>query len=280
MDKLGIIAGSGRFPLLVTQEARRMGVEVVAFGIKGVTDPELEKLAGSVKYFKLGQISAPIAAFKEAGVSKAVMAGKVQHASLFGGVMPDMRAAKLLMRVKDKRTDTILRAVAEEFAKDGIELIPSTTYLSHLIVREGPLTKRAPDAAELSDVALGWRAAKAVAGFDIGQTVVVKDGAVIAVEGMEGTDACIRRAADIARSQGQQPALTVVKVAKPNQDLRFDVPIIGLDSLRVCADANVSALAIEAGKAMIFDHDEFVRRADEQRLAVLGLGAQGPETKQ
>ena len=126
MDKLGLIAGSGRFPLLVTQEAKRMGVEVVALGIQGVTDPALEKLTGSVKYFKLGQISAPITAFKEAGVTKAVMAGKVQHASLFGGVMPDMRAAKLLMRIKDKRTDTILRAVADEFAKDGIELLPST----------------------------------------------------------------------------------------------------------------------------------------------------------
>jgi DUF1009 family protein len=261
MDKLGLIAGSGRFPLLVTQEAKRMGVEIVALGIKGVT----------VRYFKLGQLSAPIAAFKEAGVSKAVMAGKVQHASLFGGVMPDVRAAKLLMRVKDKRTDTILRAVADEFAKDGIELIASTSYLSHLIVKEGVITSRAPDSAEMSDIGLGFRAAKAVAGFDIGQTVVVKDGAVIAVEGMEGTDACVLRAAVIARSQGKNPALTVVKVAKPNQDMRFDVPIIGLDSLKVFAEAGVSALAVQAGSTMIFDYDEFVKRANSQNLAVTGL---------
>jgi DUF1009 family protein len=277
MDKIGLIAGSGRFPLLLAQEAKRMGVEVVALGIPGVTDPALEPLVGKVQYFKLGQISKPIEALKAAGVSKAVMAGKVQHASLFGGIAPDMRAAKLLMRLKDKRTDTILKAVADEFAKDGIELLSSTTYLSGLIVKDGEVTKRRPDAAELADIKLGWRAAKALAGFDIGQTVVVKDGAVIAVEGMEGTDACIMRAAEIARSQGKKPMLTVVKVAKPNQDLRFDVPIIGLETLKTFAAASVSALALESGSTLIFDREEFVRLADEQRLAVTGYPAQGPQ---
>jgi DUF1009 family protein len=276
MDKVGLIAGSGRFPLLFAQEAKRTGAEVVALGIPGVTDPALEGLVGQVHYFKLGQLSKPIELMKEKGVTKAVMAGKVQHASLFGGVMPDMRAAKLLMRVKDKRTDTILKAVAEEFAKDGIELIPSTTYLSNLIVQPGAVTKRKPDPTELSDIKLGWRAAKAVAGFDIGQTVVVKDGAVIAVEGMEGTDSCILRARDLARSQGKKPQLTVVKVAKPNQDLRFDVPIIGLDSLKVFAEASVSALALEAGSTMIFDKDEFLKKADEQKLALVAYSAEGP----
>lgn len=275
-DKVGLIAGSGRFPLLFAQEAKRMGAEVVALGIPGVTDPALEGLVGQVHYFKLGQLSKPIELLKEKGVGKAVMAGKVQHASLFGGVMPDMRAAKLLMRVKDKRTDTILKAVADEFAKDGIELIASTTYLSSLIVQAGAVTQRKPDPAELADIKLGWRAAKAVAGFDIGQTVVVKDGAVIAVEGMEGTDACILRARDIARSQGKKPQLTVVKVAKPNQDLRFDVPIIGLDTLRVFAEASVSALALEAGSTMIFDKDEFLKQADAQKLALAAFLPEGP----
>jgi UDP-2,3-diacylglucosamine hydrolase len=250
-----------------------MGVEVVALGLEGVTDKSLEGLAGKVTYYKLGQIDGPIKAFKAAGVTKAVMAGKVQHASLFGGVMPDFRAVKLLARLSDKRTDTILKAVADEFAKDGIELLSSDTYLSHLMASEGAMTARKPNGEERSDIDLGWRAAKAVAGFDIGQTVVVKNGAVIAVEAMEGTDAAVLRAAEIAKSKGETPTLTVVKVAKPNQDLRFDIPVIGIDSLAVFARARVTALALEAGKTMIFDKDEFLKQADAQKLAVVGLKA-------
>jgi UDP-2,3-diacylglucosamine hydrolase len=242
-----------------------------------VTDPALEKLT-PVQYFKLGQLDKPIKVLKDAGVTKAVMAGKVQHASLFGGIMPDLRAGKLLMKLADKRTDTILKAVADEFAKDGIELVSSVAYLSHLLVGPGTLTKRAPDAAELSDMKLGWRAAKAVAGFDIGQTVVVKDGAVVAVEGMEGTDACILRARDIAASQGKKTTkLSVIKVAKPKQDMRFDIPVIGLDSLKVFAEASVSALAVEAGTTLLFDKDEFIKAADAQKLALIGCPAEGPQ---
>ncbi|MBI3551190.1 MAG: UDP-2,3-diacylglucosamine diphosphatase LpxI [Elusimicrobia bacterium] len=274
-EKVGLIAGSGRFPIIFAQEARRMKVEVVALGIKGVTDESLEALVGRVQYFKLGQIDKPIKALKAAGVARAVMAGKVQHASLFGGVMPDLRAAKLLARLSDKRTDTILKAVADEFAKDGIELLSSATYLSHLLVPAGQLTIRKPGAAEAADIRLGWQAAKAVAGFDIGQTVVVVGGAVVAVEGMEGTDACVLRARDLARARGAKPSLCVVKVAKPKQDLRFDLPVIGLDSLSVFKDAGVTALALEAGSTLIFDRDEFVREADAQKLAVVGLNAEG-----
>lgn len=276
MDKLGLIAGSGRFPILLAQEALRMGVEVVALGIKGVTDKSLETLVGHVQYFALGQIDKPIQALRTAGVSRVVMAGKVQHASLFGGMLPDMRAVKLLARLADKRTDTILRAVAEEFSKDGIDFLSSATYLSHLVVAEGKLTSRAPSSAEAADIRLGWKAAKALAGFDIGQTVIVNDGAVIAVEAMEGTDAAVLRARDIARSLGQRPALTVVKVAKPKQDLRFDIPVIGLDSLKVFADAGVSALALEAGTTLIFDKEQFLKNAAAQKLAIVGYPAQGP----
>ena len=254
-----------------------MNVPVKALGIQGVTDPALEALAGGVQYFPLGQISKPIAALKAAGVRRAVMVGKVQHASLFGGVRPDLRAIKLLAGLRDKRTDTILRAVADEFSKDGIELLPSTTFLAHLLVPDGPLTRRRPTAAELSDIRLGWAAAKAVAGFDIGQTVVVKDGAVIAVEAMEGTDAAVLRASEIARAHGRRTALTVVKVAKPRQDLRFDIPVLGLDSLRVFASAGVSALGVEAATAILFDKDEFIRQADAQRLAIVGLRPEGME---
>lgn len=242
----------------------------MAVGIPGVTDKALDALVSKVSYFKLGQIDKTIQAFKAAGVSQAVMAGKVQHASVFGGIIPDLRTVKILAKLADKRTDTILKAVADEFAKDGIELLSSVTYLSHLMAQEGPLTKRAPDAAEIADIRLGWKAAKAVAGFDIGQTVVVREGAVIAVEAMEGTDAAVRRASSLARSFGKDPFLVVVKVAKPNQDLRFDIPVLGLDSLKVFNETKVSALALEAGKTMIFNKEEFIRQADAQGLAVIG----------
>jgi UDP-2,3-diacylglucosamine hydrolase len=276
MQKLGLIAGSGRFPLLVAEQAKRAGVEVVAFGLNGVTDPALEPVVGKVEYFRLGQIDKPIAAMKAAGVTKAVMAGKVQHVSLFGGILPDLRATKMLARLADKRTDTILKAVADEFAKDGIELQSSVGYLGHLLVGEGVQTKRKPDAAELADVRLGWKAAKALAGFDVGQTAICKDGAVIALEGMEGTDACVRRAHDLAASHGKRVALTLVKVAKPKQDMRFDIPVLGMDSLKVFAEAGVTALALEAGTTLIFDKPEFLKAADAQRLAIAGYKSEGP----
>ena len=276
MEKLGLIAGAGRFPILVAQEAKRAGAEVVAFGLTGITDPALEPIAGKVEYYRLGQIDKPMAALKAAGVTRVVMAGKVQHVSLFGGILPDLRATKMLARLADKRTDTILKAVADEFAKEGLELLSSVAYLGHMLVGTGVQTKRKPDAAELADIRLGWKAAKALAGFDVGQTVVCKDGAVIALEGMEGTDACIRRARDLAATHGKSGALTVVKVAKPKQDMRFDIPVLGLDSLTVFAEAGVTALALEAGTTLLFDKPEFIKRADAQKLAIAGYKPEGP----
>ncbi len=254
-----------------------MRVEVIALGIKGVTDQSLNKIVNELHYFKLGQIDKPIQTLKSSGVTQAVMAGKVQHASLFGGVLPDFRAAKLLARLPDKRTDTILRAVADEFAKDGIKLLSSSTYLAHLLAPEGLLTTRKPDSAETADIRLGWKAAKALAGLDIGQTVVVAHGAIVAVEGMEGTDDCILRAGALARRQGEQPRLCVVKVAKPNQDFRFDLPVIGLDTLSILRQAGVTSLALEAATTLLFDKEDFLRQAIAQKLAVLGLPPQGPE---
>jgi UDP-2,3-diacylglucosamine hydrolase len=275
-EPLGLIAGSGRFPLLVAEEAKRRGVPVVALGIPGVTDPAVESAAGGLTWFKLGQIDAPIKALKDKGVRRVVMAGKVQHVSLFGGVMPDWRAAKVLLGLKDKRTDTILRAVVDEFAKDGLEFVSSASYLEHLLAPAGPVTRRALTAAQSADAALGWKAAKAVAGFDIGQTVVVQDGAVVAVEGMEGTDACVRRAAELARSNGREPALTVVKVAKPRQDFRFDLPVVGLDTLAAFSAAGVKALVLEAGATLIFDRERFAEGADAAGMAVAGFPTEGP----
>jgi len=275
-EPLGLIAGSGRFPFLVAEEAKRRGVPVVALGIPGVTDPALEAAAGALTWFKLGQIDAPIKALKDGGVRKVVMAGKVQHVSLFGGVMPDWRAAKVLLGLKDKRTDTILKAVVDEFAKDGLEFVSSALYLEHLLAPNGPLTKRALSKGELNDASLGWRAAKAVAGFDIGQTVVVQEGAVVAVEGMEGTDACVERAAALARTSGREPSLVVVKVAKPGQDFRFDLPVVGLDSLDKFKAAGVKALALESGSTLVFDRARFAALADAAGIAVAGFAPEGP----
>jgi len=260
----------------VAEEARRRGVPVVALGIPGVTDEALARLVDTLTWFKLGQIDAPIKALKDKGVKKVVMAGKVQHVSVFGGVLPDWRAAKVLMGLKDKRTDTILRAVADEFQKDGLEFVSSALYLEHLLAPNGPLTKKSFSAAQLADAALGWKAAKAVAGFDIGQTVVAQGGAIVAVEGMEGTDACVARAAELARTQGREPALVVIKVAKPRQDFRFDLPVVGLETLKNFKNAGVKALAFEAGATLIFDRAQFAADADAAGLAVAGFPPEGP----
>jgi DUF1009 family protein len=274
-EPLGLVAGSGRFPLLVAEEAKRRGVPVVALGIPGVTDPALEAIAGGLTWFKLGQIDAPIKAMKDRGVRKVVMAGKVQHVSLFGGILPDWRAAKLLLTLKDKRTDTVLKAVVDEFQKDGLEFISSAIYLEHLLAPNGPLTKKKFSKDELNDAALGWKAAKAVAGFDIGQTVVVQGGAVVAVEGMEGTDACVERASALARTSGREPSLVVVKVAKPKQDFRFDLPVVGLDTIINFKKLGVKALALEAGSTLIFDLEKFVQEADAAGIAVAGYPPEG-----
>jgi DUF1009 family protein len=274
-EPLGLVAGSGRFPLLVAEEAKRRGVPVVALGIPGVTDEALARLTDTLTWFKLGQIDAPIKALKDKGVRQVVMAGKIQHVSLFGGILPDWRAAKLLLTLKDKRTDTILKAVVDEFQKDGLEFISSAAYLEHLLAPNGSLTKKRFSKDELNDAALGWKAAKAVAGFDIGQTVVVQGGAVVAVEGMEGTDACVERAAALARTSGREPSLVVVKVAKPKQDFRFDLPVVGLDSLIHFKKMGVKALALEAGATLIFDRERFAADADASGISVAGYPPEG-----
>ncbi|MBI4248716.1 MAG: UDP-2,3-diacylglucosamine diphosphatase LpxI [Elusimicrobia bacterium] len=291
MARIGLIAGSGQFPVLFAQEARRKGDDVIALALSGITSAEVEKLAAESHTFKLGQLEKPIQIFKKAGVKQAVMAGKVQHRSLFGDLRPDLRAVKMLARLKDKRTDTILGEVAKEFAKDGIELISSATYLSHLIPAPGVLTRTKPDAAQRRDIALGWTVAKSLSGLDVGQTVVVGGGAVVAVEAMEGTDACILRAGAVAglasppaaaglrgllksaaaKLLAERGGLAVVKVAKPKQDFRFDLPVIGLTTLEVMKQAGASVLAVEAGRSLLFDREEFLRRADRDRVAVVAM---------
>lgn len=209
---------------------------------------------------------------KEAGVEKVVMAGKVQHTSLFGGILPDLRAVKILASLKDRRTDTILSAIANEFSKEGMTLISSATYLQDLLPAEGVLTKRSPSKQEAADIKLGLGAANASAGYDIGQSVVVKDRAIIAVEAMEGTDAAMMRAAALAgteKSGAKKNGLVLVKVAKPRQDFRFDIPVVGLDTLDTIEAAGVTALSIEAGSTLIFDKEEFLERANRMGITIV-----------
>jgi DUF1009 family protein len=270
-EKIGLLAGAGRFPILFAQEAKRMGHAIVAVGVRNVTDQSLEAEVAEMHYFKIGQIEGPIQVMKKAGVRKAIMAGKVQHGSIFRDLLPDFRALKVLAGLRDKRADTILKAVADEFAKDGIEFISSATYLQHLIAQPGVLTRREPDPGEMRDVELGWKAAKALAGMDVGQTVVVSSGAVVALEGLEGTDACICRAHELTRSDGTGVNLVVVKVAKPKQDLRFDLPVIGIETIEVLRSAGARLLAVEAGKNLILDKTHVLAAADRAGICIIAL---------
>jgi DUF1009 family protein len=265
LKPLGLIAGNGSFPLLLAQEARRQGRPVVAAAIREETDPALEPLVDKLEWIALGQIKKTIEFFHGQGVDEAVMAGQVKHVQLFRNLKLDLTAIKILATVPDKKTDTILGAIADEFAKHGIRFLPSTTYLSHFLAPEGVLTKRRPDGAQKKDIAFGFKTAKAVAGLDLGQTVCVKDQAVLAVEAIEGTDACIRRAGEHAAG------FTVAKVAKPRQDLRFDMPVIGPRTLVSLREAKASVLAVEAGKTLFFDKDNFLRGADEAGLIVMAV---------
>jgi hypothetical protein len=246
---------------------------VFAVGLAGVTDGALAGAVDELKVFKLGQVSAPLEALRRAGVRRAVMAGKVQHVSVFGGILPDLRAVRILAGLKDRRTDTILAAVVEEFRKEGIEIISSATHLAHLLAVPGCMSRRAPTREESSDIEFGWRAAKALAGVDIGQSVVVRDRAVVAAEAMEGTDAALIRAGELVRSRAGsgKTALVLVKVAKPRQDFRFDLPVLGLDTLKTMEAAGATAVAMEAGKTLLFDKEAFLQTADRMGLAVVGV---------
>lgn len=277
MNKIGLIAGGGIFPVLFAREAARLGYSVAAVGVKGITSVELEKFAGSVDYFKLGQITRPIETLASAGVRRAVMAGHVPHTSVFGGIVPDFRAAKILLKLKDRKANSILKAVADEFACKGIELVSSVTFLEHLLPCAGALTPFKLNDAQKRDISLGWKAAKTLSGLDVGLTAVVKDMAVVALEGMEGTDACILRAGEIVRKAGSSPSgasasgLVVVKVARPGQDLRFDLPVIGAQTIRTMCSAGAGVLAVEAKKTLILDREQFLKEASAEKMSVVVL---------
>ncbi len=269
-EKIGLVAGGGSFPLLFAAEAKKAGREVYVVGLEGITPATIEAYAAETKYFKLGNINGPLTYLRERGVKKAMMVGGIPHVNIFGGVMPDLRGARLLFKLRDKKAGSIFSAVAEEFARDGIEIVSSATLLEHLLIKPGLIAGKKPDADTLKTAAFGWKAAKALSAFDIGLTVVLRDQTVLAAEGMEGTDECIKRAGEILKKLGKGPAMIVVKVARPNQDMRFDLPVAGANTLHNMAKAGATALFIEARKTLILGMEEFMAAAKETGVTVFG----------
>jgi DUF1009 family protein len=283
--KLGLIAGNGRFPFLLLDAARAQGFSVTVAAIREETDPEINHRAAidekiTVYWLSLGELSRLIDTFHQEGVSMAVMAGQVKHKQIFSSIRPDWRLAKLLLNLRTRNTDMLLGAVAKVLGDEGIELISSTAFLEPLLAQEGVLTARAPDDEERKNVDYGLAVARSVAAFDIGQTVVVAAQACVAVEAMEGTDAAIERAGALMRTLEEDdpsPAsvlarhLTVVKVAKPRQDLRFDVPVIGLRTIDTMIQAGATCLSVEAGRTLLFDRDGLIERADAAGIAILAV---------
>ncbi len=274
-NKLGLIAGNGRFPFLVLDAARAQGMEVVVAAIKEETFPEIESHgAAAVYWLSLGELSKLIDTFKSAGVQRAVMAGQVKHKQIFSSIRPDWRLAKLLLNLRTKNTDALLGAVAKVLSDEGITLENSTALLEPLLAKRGVISKRSPSELERKNIEYGRDVARQVGQYDIGQTVVVAEGACVAVEAMEGTDATIERAGQImatleADASTLSRALTVVKVAKPNQDMRFDVPVIGVKTIEVMNKAGATCLALDAGKCLLLDGEPIVCAADESGIALV-----------
>src|SRR5262249_36268765 len=267
--RLGLIAGNGRFPFMVLDAARSAGHVVTVVALKEETFPELEAAASrhpaaAVHWMSVGQLGRCISVLKDAGVTQAVMAGQVKHTKLFD-VRPDMTALSVLMRLKVRNTDALISAVADVLRDHGIELLDSTAFLAPLMARAGVLTRRAPTADEQAELDFGYRIADAIAGLDIGQMVVVKAAAVVAVEAMEGTDAVIARAGQLAG-----PGTCVVKVAKPSQDMRFDVPVVGVSTIEAMKAAGATILSVDAGKTLMIDGDAIVRAAEEAGICIVG----------
>jgi DUF1009 family protein len=268
--RLGLIAGNGRFPFLVLDAARGAGHDVTVIALKEEAFPDLEALAArapaaAFHWISLGQLGAWISTLKAAGVTQAVMAGQVKHTRLFADIMPDMTALGVLMRLKARNTDAIISGVADALRDQGIELINSTAFLTPLLARAGVLTRRPPTDEEQADLDFGYRIADAVAGLDIGQTIAVKSAAVVAVEAMEGTDAVIARAGQLAGA-----GVTVIKVAKPGQDMRFDVPVVGVSTIEAMKRAGGAVLSVDAGTTLMIDGDAIIKAADEAGICIVG----------
>jgi DUF1009 family protein len=267
---LGLIAGNGRFPFLVARGARREGRRVVAVAIREETAADLAAEVDEIHWLGAGQLGACIEALRGAGVEEAVMAGQVQHRRIFSGIVPDLKLLGVLARLAVRNTDSLIGGIADALERDGITLLPSIRFLEDQMAERGAMSQRSPSRAERSDIEYGRGIARALAGMDLGQTVVVKDRAAVALEAMEGTDEAIRRAGRIAGE-----GTTVVKVAKPRQDMRFDVPVVGTGTLQTMAEVKARTLAVEAGRTLLLEKAELLKVADGLGIAVWGM--EGPE---
>ncbi|MFO7694926.1 MAG: UDP-2,3-diacylglucosamine diphosphatase LpxI [Vicinamibacterales bacterium] len=268
--RLGLIAGSGAFPCLVLDAARRLGHAVTVIAVEHEASPDLAEAAArepcaAFHWVPIGQLGRAIELMRASGVTRAVMAGQVKHTSIFSGAMPDRLLLSVLLRLRSKNTDALISAIADVLRDHGIELLDSTSYLTPLLARAGVLTARPPTPDERDDFGFGYRMADQIAGLDIGQTIAVRSGAVVAVEAMEGTDEVIARAGRLAG-----PGARIVKVAKPDQDMRFDVPVVGLATIEAMRAAGATALSVDAGRALLLDGDAAMRAADAAGISIVG----------
>ena len=264
--KYGLIAGNGRFPILALEAARKLGHEVVAVAIKEEAWPEVEQAAARCHWISLGQLSRLIEILKAEGIEQVVLAGQVKHAQIFSSIRPDWRLVKLLASLKERNTAALIGGVVEVLADEGIPVVDSTAFLKPLVAEEGVLTARKPTREEQRDIEYGRRVAGALSGFDIGQSVAICEGACVAVEAMEGTDAMLRRAADLVNGR----RLTLVKAGRRREHLLFDVPVVGVNTIPVMVETGTTALAVDAGRTLLLDREEMLCAANAAGIAVVG----------
>jgi len=264
--KYGLIAGNGKFPFMVVEGAKRAGVALSVAAIREETDPGIERVADNVVWVGIGQLGKMIRFFKREGVERAIMAGQVKHVQIFSRAIPDARMLKMLLKLPRRNTDSLIGGVADELASEGIELIDSTFFLQDYLPKAGSLTRRDPDERERQDIEYGLEIAREIAQLNLGQTLVIRAKACVAIEAMEGTDETIRRAGELAKGR-----LTVVKIAKPDQDMRFDVPVVGTPTIQAMLAAGATCLCITAAKTLMFDRDEMIQLANENQIAVVAV---------
>jgi DUF1009 family protein len=264
--RYGLIAGNGEFPFLVVEGAKKQGASLSVVAIREETDKRIDEVAEKVIWVGIGQLGKMISFFKSEGVSRVVMAGQVRHVQIFSGALPDVRMLKMLWNLPRRNTDSLIGGVADEMAKEGIELIDSTFFVQDNLAREGVLTRRKPNDIEQGNIEYGLHLAGEIARLDLGQTIVIRAKACVAIEAMEGTDATVRRAGELANGK-----LTVVKVAKPDQDMRFDVPVVGVPTIETMIAAGATCLSLTAGRTLIFDRESVIKLADKNKISIVAV---------
>ncbi|MDQ5843776.1 MAG: UDP-2,3-diacylglucosamine diphosphatase LpxI [Acidobacteriota bacterium] len=276
--RYGLIAGNGRFPFMVVEGARRAGVSLSVAAIREETDPKIEQEVESLTWVGIGQLGKLIRFFKGEGVEKAIMAGQVKHVQIFSRAIPDARMLKMLLKLPRRNTDSLIGAIASELASEGIDLIDSTYFLQDYLPSAGILTRRKPTSAERADIDYGLEVAREISRLDLGQTIVVRGKACVAIEAMEGTDATIQRAGQLMRGDNAEHGikladgpLTVLKLAKPNQDMRFDVPVVGVPTIETMAEAGAGCLCVSAGKTLMFERNEMIALAEKKKIAIVAV---------